>query len=87
MAQRFSPPAQLKMSKILKEFLTNRMEFLEFVHILWEAKKPTIVLRDNKSVTRDACDSHVSDVADEAQFFFTQAENIDESEEQIFERK
>ena len=28
------------------------MAFLEFVHILWEATKPTIVLTDNKSVTR-----------------------------------
>ena len=28
------------------------MAFLEFAHILWEATKPTIVLADNKSVTR-----------------------------------
>ena len=28
------------------------MAFLEFVHILWEATKPTIVLTNNKSVTR-----------------------------------
>ena len=28
------------------------MEFLEFAHILWETSKPTIVLTDNKSVTR-----------------------------------
>ena len=28
------------------------MAFLEFVHILWEATKPTIVLTGNKSVTR-----------------------------------
>ena len=28
------------------------MAFLEFAHILWKATKPTIVLRDNKSVTR-----------------------------------
>ena len=27
------------------------MAFLEFAHILWEATKPTMVLRDNKSVT------------------------------------
>ena len=39
------------------------MAFLEFAHILWEATKPTIVLTDNKSVTRffppalwNACD-------------------------------
>ena len=28
------------------------MVFLEFAHILWETSKPTIVLTDNKSVTR-----------------------------------
>ena len=28
------------------------MAFLELAHILWEATKPTIVLRDSKSVTR-----------------------------------
>ena len=28
------------------------MAFLEFAHILWESSKPTIVLTDNKSVTR-----------------------------------
>ena len=28
------------------------MAFLEFAHTLWEATKPTIVLTDNKSVTR-----------------------------------
>ena len=28
------------------------MAFLEFAHILWETSKPTIVLTDNKSVTR-----------------------------------
>ena len=28
------------------------MAFLEFRHILWETAKPTIVLTDNKSVTR-----------------------------------
>ena len=45
-------PAQLKMSIFSKEFLAVYMEFLEFAHILWEATKPTIVLTDNKSVTR-----------------------------------
>ena len=45
-------PAQLKMSINSKEFLANYMAFLEFAHILWEATKPTIVLTDNKSVTR-----------------------------------
>ena len=28
------------------------MALLELAHILWEATKPTIVLTDNKSVTR-----------------------------------
>ena len=45
-------PAQLKMSIYSKEFLAMYMAFLEFAHILWEATKPTIVLTDNKSVTR-----------------------------------
>ena len=45
-------PAQLKMSLYSKEFLAIYMAFLEFVHILWEATKPTIVLTDNKPVTR-----------------------------------
>ena len=125
------------------------MAFLEFAHILWEATKPTIVLTDNKSVTRffqtkaippalwNACD-HVlqfnfkiahsagsvntaadflsrlelkvtekirlkltediqttpievaifsSDVADAEQFFFTHADDSEESEEQTLKRK
>ena len=45
-------PAQMKMSIYSKEFLAIYMAFLEFAHILWETTKPTIVLTDNKSVTR-----------------------------------
>ena len=45
-------PAQLKMSIYSKEFVVIYMAFLDFAHILWEATKPTIVLTDNKSVTR-----------------------------------
>ena len=45
-------PAQLKMFIYSKEFLAIHMAFLEFAHILWEATKTTIVLTDNKSVTR-----------------------------------
>ena len=45
-------PAQLKMSIYSKGFLAIYMVFLKFAHILWEATKPTIVLTDNKSVTR-----------------------------------
>ena len=44
--------AQLKMSIYSKEFLAIYMAFLEFAHISWEATKRTIVLTDNKSVTR-----------------------------------
>ena len=44
--------AQLKISIYSKEILAIYMAFLEFAHILWEATKPTIVLTDNKSVTR-----------------------------------
>ena len=35
-----------------KGILAIYMAFHEFAHILWEATKPTIVLTDNKSVTR-----------------------------------
>ena len=45
-------PAQLKMSIYSKAFLAIYMALFEFAHILWEATKPTIVLTDNKSVTR-----------------------------------
>ena len=44
--------AQLKMSTYSKDFLALYMAFPEFAHILWEATKPKIVQRDNKSVTR-----------------------------------
>ena len=125
------------------------MAFLDFAHILWEASKPTIVVTDNKSVTRffqtkaippslwNPCDyvrqlnfkiAHIaglvntaadflcrlklkvtekihlkiredvqttpeevttssSDVADEKQFFITQGDGQDETEEQIPHRK
>ena len=146
---KFFFPAQLKMSIYSKEFLAIYMAFLEFAQIFWEATKPTIVLTDNKSVTRffqtkpippelwNAChyvlqfnfkiahnagsvrtaadflsglelevtekirhkireDIHTttiqvttssSDVADEDQFFFTHADDSNESEEQTLERK
>ena len=142
-------PAQLKMSIYSKEILAIYMAILEFAHILWKTTKPTIVLTDNKSVTRffqtkaippslwNACDyvlqfnfkiAHIagsvntavdflsrlelkvterirlkiredvqktpievttspSDVADEQQFFFTQPDYQDETEEQILQRK
>ena len=40
------------MSVYSKEFLAIYMAFLEFAHFLWETSKPTIVLADNKSVSR-----------------------------------
>ena len=45
-------PAQLEMSIYSKDLLSIYLAFLEFAHILWEATEPTIVLTDNKSVTR-----------------------------------
>ena len=125
------------------------MAFLEFAHILWETSKLTIVLTDNKSLTRffqtkaippslwNACDfvlqfnfkiahfagsvntaadffsrlelkvtekihlkiredvqttpievsTSSSDVADEKQFFFTQPDSQEKTEEQILQRK
>ena len=45
-------PEQLKMSIYSKQFLAIHLAFFELAHILWETSKPTIVLTDNKSVTR-----------------------------------
>ena len=130
---------------LLKRFFGNYIAILEFAHILWEATKPTIVLTDNKSVTRffqtkeaipptlwNACDyvlqfnfkiahsagadflsrlklkvkekiclkirkdihktpievtTSSSDIAYGEQFFFTHADDINESEEQTLEGK
>ena len=47
-SKKFSP-TQLEMSIYTKDFLAIYMAFLEFAQ---EATKPTIVLTDNKSVTR-----------------------------------
>ena len=44
-------PAQLKMVIYSKDFLAIYMAYLEFAHILWGETNPTIVIRDNKSVT------------------------------------
>ena len=52
LGQKSFSSAQLKMSTYSKEFLAIYMAFLEFAHILWEATNPTIVLTDNKSITR-----------------------------------
>ena len=45
-------PAQLKMSIYCKEILAIYHAFLEYSHILWEATLPTLVMTDNRSVTR-----------------------------------
>ena len=45
-------PAQLKMSIYCKEFLAIYHAFLEYSHILWETTIPTLVLTNNRSVTR-----------------------------------
>ena len=45
-------PSQVKKSIYSKDIFGIYMAFVEFAHILWEATKPTIVLTDNKSVTR-----------------------------------
>ena len=45
-------PAQLKMSIYCKEFLAIYHAFLEYNQILWETTLPTLVMTDNRSVTR-----------------------------------
>ena len=50
-SQVFSP-SQLKTSIYCKEFLAIYHAFLECSHILWETTLPTLVLTDNRSVTR-----------------------------------
>ena len=45
-------PAQLKMSVYCKKVLVIYHAFLEYSHILWETATPTLVLIDNRSVTR-----------------------------------
>lgn len=45
-------PAQLKLSIYAKEFLAVHYAFDNFAHLLWGADKPTLVLTDNKSLTR-----------------------------------
>ena len=45
-------PAQLKMSIYCKEFPAIYHAFLEYSHILWETTLPTLVMTDNRSVTR-----------------------------------
>ena len=43
---------QMSLTMYAKEFLAMHFAFDEFGHILWGAKKPIIVMRDNKALTR-----------------------------------
>ena len=45
-------PAQLKMSIYCKEYLAIYHAFLEYSHMLWETTLPTLVMTENRSVTR-----------------------------------
>ena len=93
--------AQFKKSIYSKEFLAICMVFFEFAHILWEAAKPTIVLTDNKSVTRffqtkaippalwNACDyvlQFISKIAHIAGLFNTTADFLSRLELKVTEK-
>ena len=43
---------QMSLTMYAKEFLAMHFAFDEFGHILWGAKKPIIVMTDNKDLTR-----------------------------------
>ena len=43
---------QMSLALYAKGVLAMHFAFDEFAHIIWEVKKPTIVLTDNKAVTR-----------------------------------
>ena len=42
----------MSLTMYAKEFLAMHFAFDEFAHILWGVKKPTIVMTDNKALTR-----------------------------------
>ena len=42
----------MSLTRYAKEFLAMHFAFDEFAHILWGIKKPTIVMTDNKALTR-----------------------------------
>ena len=50
-SQRFTE-GQMSLSMYAKEFLAMHFAFEEFGHILWGLKKPTIVMTENKPLTR-----------------------------------
>ena len=47
-----STEGQMSLTLYAKEFLAMHFAFDEFAHILWRVKKPTIVMTDNKALTR-----------------------------------
>ena len=50
-SQRFTE-GQMSLTMYAKEFLAMHFAFDEFTHILWGVKKPTIVITDNKALTK-----------------------------------
>ena len=50
-SQRFTE-GQMSLTMYAKEFLAMHFAFDEFAHIFWGVKKPTIVMTDNKALTR-----------------------------------
>ena len=50
-SQKFTE-GQMSLTMYAKEFLTIHIPFDEFAHILWGKKKSTIVMTDNKALTR-----------------------------------
>ena len=51
---------QMSITMYAKEFLAMHFAFDEFGHILWGAKKPIIVMTDNKALTRFFQAKHIS---------------------------
>ena len=50
-SQRYTE-GQMSLTIYAKEFLSMYFAFDEFAHTLWGVKKPTIVMTDNKALTR-----------------------------------
>ena len=51
-SKKFQGGGQMSLTIYAKEFLAMHFAFDEFGHILWGAKKPIIVMTDNKALTR-----------------------------------
>ena len=56
----FFSPVKVKKSIFSKRILAVRMAFSEFAHILWETRKPKVVLTDNISVTSSSNENNSS---------------------------